>query len=100
MYFPASLAARAQICNPGSTHHLHPCQTSVKEARQSHCVTVARSEFSEAAGLRSWPKGPNLGQWLGSGPSPTARAIENCVPGNVPSCVATSPTSLTVGEVL
>ena len=35
-----------------------------KEARQSHCVTVAGSEFSEAAGLRSWPKGPCLGQWL------------------------------------
>lgn len=100
----------AHTCDPGSTNHSHPCRTSVKKKMpgRSHHVTVAGNEFLETAELRPRQKGPCLAQRREpQSPKPNCRddrsssgVIQNSVLGNVPSCVATSPSSLTIGEIL
>lgn len=71
-------------------------------------MTVAGNEFLETAELRPRQKGPCLAQrHEPQSPKPNYRddrsssgVIQNSVLGNVPSCVATSPSSLTIGEIL
>ena len=62
MYFPTSLAARAQICDPGSTHHLHPCQISVKKRRPGRVIVWQWQEVSSQR-QQGWGPGQRVPAW-------------------------------------